>query len=199
MFARAPPTSRISLFRVKALDWPPSTMRSARSSGLWRGAGGGCNTEERVTGAELQSWGAGGRGRRNGGRGGCGSWAAARTLQLTLRATGAVEGSGSSKTCSDALGRPLWTAARGAGRVNASRRPERRWGGCIRGEGSAEGEPDSRDTEEVKSGRSLAAQGVKDLALLQLWCRLQLWHRFDPWLGNFYMPRVWPNIFLKKR
>ena len=28
---------------------------------------------------------------------------------------------------------------------------------------------------------------VKDLALLQLWCRLQLQLRFDPWPRNFHM------------
>ena len=31
------------------------------------------------------------------------------------------------------------------------------------------------------------AQNVKDLMLLQLW--LQLWCRFDPWSGSFYMPQ----------
>ena len=28
------------------------------------------------------------------------------------------------------------------------------------------------------------AQGVKDLALMQLWCELQLWVRSDPWPEN---------------
>ena len=32
------------------------------------------------------------------------------------------------------------------------------------------------------------AQEVKDLMLLQLWRRLQQWHGFQPWLGNFRMP-----------
>ena len=38
-----------------------------------------------------------------------------------------------------------------------------------------------------------AAQWAKDLSLLQLWCRSQLWLwlRFDPWFGNFHMPWVW--------
>lgn len=30
-------------------------------------------------------------------------------------------------------------------------------------------------------------QWSKDLALPQLWHRLQLWLRFDPWQGNFHM------------
>ena len=34
-------------------------------------------------------------------------------------------------------------------------------------------------------------QHVKDLALLQLWLRLQLGHRFDPWPGNFDMLQMW--------
>ena len=34
-------------------------------------------------------------------------------------------------------------------------------------------------------------QWVEDPALLQLQCRLQLQHRFDPWPGNFQMPWVW--------
>ena len=32
------------------------------------------------------------------------------------------------------------------------------------------------------------AQGVKDLALQQLWCRSQLRLGFDCWPGNFHMP-----------
>ena len=34
------------------------------------------------------------------------------------------------------------------------------------------------------------AQWLKDLALLQLWCRSQQQLGFDPWLRNFHMPRV---------
>ena len=34
------------------------------------------------------------------------------------------------------------------------------------------------------------AQHVKDLALLQLWHKLQLWYRFDPWPGDFHMPQA---------
>ena len=37
------------------------------------------------------------------------------------------------------------------------------------------------------------AQWVKDPALLQLWCRSQVWLAFDPWPGNFHMPRVRPK------
>ena len=33
-------------------------------------------------------------------------------------------------------------------------------------------------------------QWVKELVLPQLWCRSQLWLRFDPWPGNFHMLRV---------
>ena len=34
------------------------------------------------------------------------------------------------------------------------------------------------------------AQWVKDLVLPQLWPRLQLQHRVDPWPRNFTMPQV---------
>ena len=34
------------------------------------------------------------------------------------------------------------------------------------------------------------AQGLKDLALPQLWGRSQLWFKFDPRPGNFYMLQV---------
>ena len=40
---------------------------------------------------------------------------------------------------------------------------------------------------------SLGAQWFKDLALSLLWLRSLLWHRVDPWPGNFYMPQVWPK------
>lgn len=33
-------------------------------------------------------------------------------------------------------------------------------------------------------------QWVKDLALPQLWCRLQLWLGFSPWPRNVHMPQV---------
>ena len=42
-------------------------------------------------------------------------------------------------------------------------------------------------------------QWVKDSVLLQLWCRLQLWFRFDPWLGNCHMPLVWPKKKKEKK
>ena len=41
-------------------------------------------------------------------------------------------------------------------------------------------------------------QWVKDLALLHLWCRVQLWLRFDPWPGNFHMLQVRPKKKKKK-
>ena len=44
-------------------------------------------------------------------------------------------------------------------------------------------------------GVTTVAQWVKDLALLQLQHRSQLWLGFDPWPGNFHIPQVW----LKKR
>ena len=34
--------------------------------------------------------------------------------------------------------------------------------------------------------------GLKDLMLLQLRCRLQLWVGFNPWSGNLGMPWVQP-------
>ena len=37
------------------------------------------------------------------------------------------------------------------------------------------------------------AQLVKDLALLQLWRRLQLCFGLNPWTGNLHMLRVWPK------
>ena len=37
------------------------------------------------------------------------------------------------------------------------------------------------------------AQWAKDLALLLLWLRSVLWHRFSPWPGNFHMPWAWPT------
>ena len=44
------------------------------------------------------------------------------------------------------------------------------------------------------------AQWVKDLELVPLWCRAQLWLRFNLWLGNFQMPWMWPKkriIYIK--
>ena len=43
---------------------------------------------------------------------------------------------------------------------------------------------------KVHGGVPAVARWVKDLTLPQLWCRSQLWPRFDPWLGNFLMPQV---------
>ena len=34
---------------------------------------------------------------------------------------------------------------------------------------------------------------VKDPVLSQLRLRSLLWGSFDPWPGNFYMPRAWPK------
>ena len=38
--------------------------------------------------------------------------------------------------------------------------------------------------------RSPSPTGLKDLALPQLWCRLQLWLGFSLWPRNFHMPWV---------
>ena len=40
----------------------------------------------------------------------------------------------------------------------------------------------------------ILAQGVKDLALLQLWGRSQLWLRFNPRSGNVHILRVRPEM-----
>ena len=42
-------------------------------------------------------------------------------------------------------------------------------------------------------------QWVGDLALLWLWCGLQVWLKFDPWPGNFHMPWVWPERKKRER
>ena len=36
------------------------------------------------------------------------------------------------------------------------------------------------------------SSGLKNLALLQLWHRSQLWLKYHLWPGNFHMPQVWP-------
>ena len=36
-------------------------------------------------------------------------------------------------------------------------------------------------------------QWVKNLALLQLWCKSQLWLKFNPWPRNFHMLWMWPK------
>ena len=40
-------------------------------------------------------------------------------------------------------------------------------------------------------GSSMVVQWVKDSALSLLWLRSLLWHRFDPWPGNFRMLWAW--------
>ena len=43
------------------------------------------------------------------------------------------------------------------------------------------------------------AQQVKDPVLSLLWLWLQLWHRFDPWPGNFCMPWARPKKVTKHK
>ena len=53
----------------------------------------------------------------------------------------------------------------------------------------------------LKKRGSLVAQRVDDPAWSLLWLELLLWHKFDPWLGNFCMPQGKTknkNKFLKK-
>ena len=48
-------------------------------------------------------------------------------------------------------------------------------------------------TERHQRGIPAVVQQVKDPALSLQWFGLLLWHRFDPWLENFHMPRAWPK------
>ena len=45
---------------------------------------------------------------------------------------------------------------------------------------------------EAQVQSSVWGSRLKDLALVQLWCSLQLWLVFSPWLGNVHMLQVWP-------
>ena len=47
-------------------------------------------------------------------------------------------------------------------------------------------------------GVPTVVQQVKDLVLLQLWHRLHVCLKFDPWPRNFHTPRVWSNGGKKK-
>ena len=53
--------------------------------------------------------------------------------------------------------------------------------------------PSKKKTKKRNNiGVAAVAQWVRDLALPQLWHRLQLpWLRFDPWLGNFHILQIW--------
>lgn len=53
--------------------------------------------------------------------------------------------------------------------------------------------PGSRPLHDTSEALPRGA-GVKDLALSPLGLRLQLWHRFRPWSGNFHMSQVQPKI-----
>lgn len=50
-------------------------------------------------------------------------------------------------------------------------------------------------TESIKVhlGSSLAVQQVRDVALLHLWHKPQIWCRFNPWSKNFHALWVWPK------
>ena len=50
--------------------------------------------------------------------------------------------------------------------------------------------PHPKSKKEVISESSLMAWWVKDLAVSLQQLGSLLWYRFDPWLGNFYMPQV---------
>ena len=43
----------------------------------------------------------------------------------------------------------------------------------------------------ISQGVPLVAKQIKDPVLSLLWLRLQLWHRFNPWLWNFGMSWAW--------
>ena len=47
-----------------------------------------------------------------------------------------------------------------------------------------------KNKEKVK-GSSLVAQQYKDPMFSLLWVQSLLWHRFNPWSGNFCMPQAW--------
>lgn len=51
---------------------------------------------------------------------------------------------------------------------------------------------------QMKKFESQGVQWVKDLALSLEWLGLLLWHRFDPWPGNFHVPWGWPKKFCFK-
>ena len=48
-------------------------------------------------------------------------------------------------------------------------------------------------TAEVQVRPPAWGSGLKDTALPQMYCRLQLQLRFNPWTWNFHMLRVWPK------
>ena len=77
---------------------------------------------------------------------------------------------------------------------------EQSGGGRAKGEGPVGGGDQKMLTTAYKINELqsfLVAQQIKALVvwLSLLWLRLLLWHRFDPWPGNFCMPCAW----LKKK
>ena len=48
-----------------------------------------------------------------------------------------------------------------------------------------------QNTKKGQKGSSLVVQQVKDMVLLELWHRLQLRCKFNPWPSNFHMPWTW--------
>ena len=47
-----------------------------------------------------------------------------------------------------------------------------------------------KNFKKRKLGFPTVVQQVKDLVLLQLWNRSQLWSGFNPWPANFHMPQA---------
>ena len=51
---------------------------------------------------------------------------------------------------------------------------------------------------KIARGIPMGFQWVKDLVLSLQWLRSLLWHRFDPWPGNFHMLWVWQKKKIAK-
>lgn len=60
-------------------------------------------------------------------------------------------------------------------------------------------EPSPHPREKPQTQKFLLVQQVKDLGLLQLWCRSQLQRRFNLWPRNLHMPLRQPQKFFFKK